>query len=316
MTMKQMLCLSLTGLLAASSCAQNPNAPDPEWKATVKVLDEDGQPLAGAAVTIGYYVPPPPGESIGTGSKRGTTDTNGMFTASARCRSIDLSFGAGKVGYYRSHMDYELGPPFRYDVVKWSPNITLLLKKVGQPIPMYAKGVNLGMPVFDKSAGFDLMAGDWVAPYGRGVTTDILFTGHFDKRTENESDYKLTVSFPNTGDGIQEFAVPDAEKGSGLRSPHEAPADSYQSKWVQTDNRKPGKPVETNRDENRNYFFRVRTVLDEKGNVKSALYGKIYGDFMKFRYYLNPTPNSRNVEFDPKQNLLKGLKSTEQVDAP
>jgi len=34
------------------------------------------------------------------------------------------------------------------------------------------------------------------------------------------------------------------------------------------------------------------------------------------RYYLNPTPNSRNVEFDPKQNLLKSLDPLEQVDAP
>ena len=48
----------------------------------------------------------------------------------------------------------------------------------------------------------------------------------------------------------------------------------------------------------------VSTVLDANGNVKSALYGKIYGDFMKFTYYLNPTPNSRNMEFDPKNNLL------------
>ena len=62
----------------------------------------------------------------------------------------------------------------------------------------------------------------------------------------------------------------------------------------------------------------MRTVLDENGNVKSALYGKIYGDPMQmnFRYYLNPTPNDRNIEFDPKQNLLGGLKPVEQVDAP
>jgi hypothetical protein len=45
------------------------------------------------------------------------------------------------------------------------------------------------------------------------------------------------------------------------------------------------------------------------------LYWKIYGDFMQFRYYLNPTPNDRTVEFDPKQNLLGGLKSFERVNA-
>jgi hypothetical protein len=37
---------------------------------------------------------------------------------------------------------------------------------------------------------------------------------------------------------------------------------------------------------------------------------------MQFRYYLNPTPNDRNMECDPKQNLLKGLKSSEQVREP
>jgi hypothetical protein len=124
------------------------------------------------------------------------------------------------------------------------------------------------------------------------------------------------VSFPKVGDGIQKFTVPDSEGVSGLRSAHEAPADGYQPQWVQTDNRKPGKPVETNRDPNRNYYFRVRTVLDSNGSVKSALYGKIYGDFMEFNYYLNPTPNDRNVEFDPKQNLLGGLESFEGVRLP
>ncbi len=56
--------------------------------------------------------------------------------------------------------------------------------------------------------------------------------------------------------------------------------------------------------------------MDERGNIVSAHYGKIYGDFMQFSYYLNPTPNDRNVEFDPKQNLLKNLKSDEGVSAP
>ena len=67
---------------------------------------------------------------------------------------------------------------------------------------------------------------------------------------------------------------------------------------------------------NHNYYFRVRTVLDGNGNVKSALYGKIYGDFMQFNYYLNPTPNDRNVEFDPKKNLMENLGPLESVSEP
>jgi hypothetical protein len=57
-------------------------------------------------------------------------------------------------------------------------------------------------------------------------------------------------------------------------------------------------------------------VVDATGKIISANYGKIYGDFMNFSYYLNPTPNDRNVEFDPKRNLFTKLKTEEQVMAP
>ena len=223
-------------------------------------------------------------------------------------------------GYYPTHIGHELYQPGQFDdktvTANRNPSFALVLKKIGKPVAMYARRLNTHVPALDKPVGFDLMAGDWVAPNGKGVNSDILFTGHFDKRAGGQSDFTLTVSFPNVGDGIQEFAVPDSAGVSGLRSTHEAPADGYQPQWVQTDSRKPGEPVETNRDPNRNYFFRVRTVLDSNGNVKSALYGKIYGDFMEFSYYLNPTPNARNVEFDPKQNLLGGLPFDAQVKAP
>jgi hypothetical protein len=162
------------------------------------------------------------------------------------------------------------------------------------------------------------MVGDWIAPYGRGVRADLLFTAHFETNN-NESDFTLTVSFSNQGDGIQEFISPIYyldSRGSALRSSEEAPVSNYQPEWIQTDNRRAGQPIKTNRDMNRNYYFRVRAKVDDRGNIVSAHYGKIYGDFMQFSYYLNPTPNDRNVEFDPKHNLMKNLKPLEGVDAP
>lgn len=63
-------------------------------------------------------------------------------------------------------------------------------------------------------------------------------------------------------------------------------------------------------------IIRVRTKVNDRGDIVSAHYGKIYGDFMQFKYYLNPTINDRNVEFDPKQNLIEGLKFDEAVKAP
>ncbi len=313
--MKTLAYCSIAVLAVGCANAQT-NLPSNEWKATLKIVDETGQPVAGAETWVSYYVSPPPDERVASAKISGLSDTNGMFTASHRDQSYYLGFHARKAGHYSTMIRYELGFPFQYDSVKWNPTATLLLKTIRHPIPMYAKQVNLGMPVFEKPAGFDLIVGDWIAPYGKGKHADIIFTAEINKRAGDDSDYKLMVSFPKSGDGIQDFLVTENDRRSGLMSPHEAPLDGYQPEWIQTSIRRSGLPVKSNRDSNRNYFFRVQTVLDEKGQVKSALYGKIYGDFMQFRYYLNPTPNDRNIEFDPKQNLLKGLKSTERVEAP
>jgi len=302
--MKTLISLTLT-LLAVNCMFAQANVQH-MWKVTLKVVDKNNNPIAGAKASVSYY------ENAAPTSIDGLTDTNGIFVAAhsvgKSLAGYQLGFAAEKDGYYSTLAQRFLPPT--YDPVKWNPTIILTLKKVGKPIPMYAKSVNLGMPVFEKPVGYDLMAGDWVAPYGKGVHTDIIFMGHFDKKTNGESDYTLTVSFPNVGDGIQEFSAPvllqDAVAGqSDLRSSQNAPADGYQPTFVQT-----------NRDPNRNFYFRVHTVLDENGNVKSTLYGKIYGDFMQFSYYLNPTPNDRNIEYDPGHDLLGGVPSFEQVRVP
>jgi hypothetical protein len=298
-------------LLAATCVFAETNADEHEWKATLKVVDENGVPVAGANAGVGFYTNSTPT------SMDGTTDTNGIFTAthSALTDLNQLGFEVDKTGYYTTRMGCLLEPP--YDPAKWNPTETLVLKKVGKPIAMYARRVEQGPPVFNEPVGYDLMVGDWVAPNGKGISTDIIFTGKLDKKDRNDFDYKLTISFPKADDGIQEFAVPDAEKGSGLRSPHEAPVNGYQTNVVKTMSHHPGQGAKDDmNDPNRNYFFRVRTAKDHEGNIVSAHYGKIYGDFMQFTYYLNPTPNDRNIEFDPKQNLLGGLQSFEQVSAP
>jgi hypothetical protein len=249
----------------------------------------------------------------------GITDTNGLFIASQAVESsgggYSFGFSAEKDGYYTTRSGLELDA--KYDPVKWNPTVTLILKKIGKPVAMYAKRVEKGPPVFNEPVGYDLMVGDWVGPYGKGITADVIFFGKLDQKSRNDFDYKLTVSFPKPDDGIQEFGVSDGEKGSGLRSPHEAPTNGYAIEVFKTMSHHPGLGAKDDmNDPNRNYFFRVRTAKDNEGNIVSAHYGKIYGDFMQFSYYLNPTPNDRNIEFDPKQNLLGGLQSFEQVTTP
>ncbi len=321
--MKKFICLIYVVLTVVCAFGQARPGAYP-WSITLKILDDDGKPVGCARIWVAYGNPKE-GQSIDPFQPNdwaiaGLTDTNGLFIAKHIDHSWSLGIQIQKAGYYSVFKSYELYKPGQFDdqtvAANRNPKLTLNLKKIGQPIPMYAKQLNTHVPDLDKPVGFDLMAGDWVGPYGKGINSDINFTGHFDKHDDGESDFTLTVSFPSIGDGIQEFTIPEAEKTSALHSPHEAPKDGYKPQWVQFDNRKPNTKIKTNRDLNRNYFFRVRTLLDDKGNVVSANYGKIYGDFMTFSYYLNPASNDRNIEFNPAQNLVRNLKFDEEVKAP
>lgn len=288
-----------------------------EWHATLRVVDDTGAPVADALAWASYDVPPQSGQTKDWEQIRGQTDTNGVFCASHTDRTVQLGFHAEKAGYYPIWTQHYLGFEVTNTTANWNSVQMLVLKRIRNPIAMFAKRVEGGPPAFNEPVGYDLMIGDWVAPRGKGREADIIFVGQLDKKSTDDFDYSLTVKFPKSGDGIQTFVASELEKSSPLRSPYEAPADGYQDQVVRTMTRHPGQRTkEDMNDPSRNYFFRVRTVLDENGNVKSALYGKIYGDFMQFRYYLNPTPNDRNIEFDPKHNLLKGLKSLEEVREP
>src|SRR6185369_10988685 len=102
----------------------------PEWKMTVKVIDEAGKPLSGINTTVRYHVAPPAGEDIALAKKSGQTDTNGIFVASKRSRSFELLYSASKNGYYSSGGSYDLGPDYQYEPKKWSPTVTMVLKKI------------------------------------------------------------------------------------------------------------------------------------------------------------------------------------------
>ena len=164
----------------------------PAWHATIKVIDEENEPVASATVTIWYYVKPPPGQNEAREKVEGLTDTNGLFAAShENTGSIDLGFQAIKTGYYPTTKGHEFVEFKDGDPSKWNPSETLCLKKVAKPIAMYAKRLNSEPPafkktghapiVFNKTIGYDFTAGDWVAPYGKGISTDISFTEEFNK---------------------------------------------------------------------------------------------------------------------------------------
>lgn len=309
-------------LLALSGCLLAGR--DPLFRLTLHVVDDEGTPVAKAEARIGAERRPKGEESGGKGVfTEGMTDAQGYFSGEVEAwNARQAGYQVQKEGYYGVWLAYRAKDPIQGKWQPWNPTIEVLLKRIKNPVPMYAKRVEIKIPELNKPIGYDLAQGDLVAPYGKGQISDLLFEADRKVVSDREYDGTLTLRFSNEGDGLvaHELAQPDPP---GLRMPYTAPADGYVSEktWQEsrhTTGRGTARIISTASDR-MNYFIRVRTIRNEEGRIVSALYGKIHGDFrwfigtrapksgLAFTYYLNPD-GTRNIEYDPKRNLLKSSK--------
>lgn len=325
-------------LAAGSLMAQQPQQTKelPKAQMTFRVTTDDGEPVQNVEVTTSTFLRWQPGEGFGKDiyqDFKGKTDEKGIATLSFDSERGDCRYSIFDVpGYYPTrNLEYQFKEAKGGKWQSWNPTVDVVLKPIINPIAMYARKMGdvtspLELPQKGQSIGFDLMAGDWVAPHGKGSVADLVFTLKETipyVRVEDSFDVTLTISFSNKGDGIQSLLAP-INMGSDLRLPRFAPKDGYEQILVKEIGRSTAnKPINSGICEDQNYFFRVRTVLDEKGRIKSALYGKIDGDIqfwgnrkVRFNYCLNPNPNDRNMEFDPKRNLFGTLPFNQRVLTP
>jgi hypothetical protein len=226
---------------------------------------------------------------------------------------------------------------------------TFVLRAKRNPIPLYAREMGRWtkaeqyLPAENEWLGYDFEAGDWVAPHGKGRTTDIRFRYRheflrfrFNTPQELTDEIRISkeIAIQNKVEwteerfrlmyghwtGELEIAFPGEKEGvievtdqflpySKMKMPHEAPADGYgpAPKYALT-NFSP-----TRLRDNVGFFLRTRVKLDDQGKIVSANYAKVIGDFqfgatgtLAFIYYFNPTPNDRNLELDPNRNLFPG----------
>ena len=214
----------------------------------------------------------------------------------------------------------------------WQPDnlvATIRLQRVERPIPLFVKACKLDVKreIADVNGGrfaLDLMAGDWLPPFGEGKVADIEFARlpHEDLGSGmNDSDVRgtsfrdsMAVRFPGEGNGLVE-SNPAPNLRLRIRT---APEDGYRPDYLCWTGRNKKLEYVGSYDENRCFCFRIRTRRDDRGRIVGAYYGKIYGDITfvyQFRpefvpvasvcmsYYLNPTPLDRNLEWDRKTNL-------------
>jgi hypothetical protein len=317
MIIRLLICVLSIFVVTLVGCSRN----YPEAEVTIKIVDEDGGPIN--AVNVGITLELPKGNGqISYISKEGTTGADGIFRASGNTMS-NIAYGAEKQGYYKSSGEYHFVTSANGRWQPWNPEFTLVLRKIGNPAPMYACQLRtLTLPEMNKRIGFDLIEYDWVSPYGNGKHADFIFRIDGKYKNEYEYDNTLTLTFANKLDGIQ-LITEDRKFGSQFKLPRTAPETGYQNKLIRSESRVPGQPYKSDSKEDNNYIFRIRSE-EKNGKLIRAMYGKIQGDInfgvdkmthkasITFTPYLNPD-YSRNLEFDPNKNLFNNLQSFEHV---
>jgi len=310
----------LAALLAVAATTNVVNRFEtPMVKITVKVVGEDQQVIKDANVLFGF----------GNSSVSGVTDIKGLFTGEGRCHG-DYGLSITKDGFYLSGAS----TPQLTNIVDgkwlpWNPVALSILRPIGKRVALYAKTVKLRIPILDKPCGFDLEASDWVAPYGKGMKSDFIFTLHQVDRGMQDYDVLGELTFKNPSDGLQDAPLPEVGKNSVFKWERQAPENGYQPKFQLQNSWHKEKGITRSFKYAdgvwEGYFFRVRTV-EQDGEIVSARYGKIRGGIevfpndpnpkIDFTYYFNPTPNDRNLEWDMKKNLFSGLKNLEAPRDP
>ena len=291
---------------------------------SMRIIDEKGQPVEKAKVNI-YLAFPKAQEKV---SRDIQTNFRGLVSDLVRTEAGFHVF-IKKEGYYDSELLDQPGDKNYFREI-------VLPKKIN-PTALYAKfypgwkDEGLKFPRFDEWFNYDLKIGDWLPPEGKGETADIRmkfnreFKGEWFIGEQKYQEYRQLPEYIQKSEeemreiwGVwnMRIEIQAADKKGGiskmipflsysqLKMPHEAPEFGYQKSCILT---------ETDNNQEKGLFIRSRVVTDNNGRIVSAHYSKITGvpftiihaGAWGFIHYFNPTPNDRNLEFDPKKNLYQ-----------
>ena len=171
-------------------------------KATFHVVDTDGNSVAGADISAGFY---------GGSGGGGQTDADGLFVVEGKTlNGASLLYTIKKQGFYQTRATYQLGKRGYRCIengrwIPWNPTLRATLKAIRKPIPMYMKRAKIILPAKDMDFEYDFLAGDLVEPYGKGKTADIALRFRFDRpRSPDFADFRqeLEVKAVREGDGF------------------------------------------------------------------------------------------------------------------
>jgi len=274
--MKTNTLLLLTVISVSSTLAMGKA---PKAKMTARVVDaENGESISSAVVRTRFLVKEHWGKADEYEERKRETDMDGTCVL----EGVDHSFGHGGratlEGFYTSHfkIPYTGKSQMLNRWEPWNPTVEVKMRSKKSPVSMIQRRVeSLKIPAWAELLGFDLEKGDWVVPHGKGKHPD--FFVNMQRRFEHSSDYDAVaeISFPNEGDGIQLYAVPEEFNFSSYKFPYLAPTNSYQAELILERHatlRETKCSLDPKTDK---YIFRVRTKTDDTGNVISACDGRM-----------------------------------------
>lgn len=273
-------------------------------KECLRIINQDGMPVEGADIFGGLQT--------GGGRNdftlfRGMTDTNGEYVIQGKCTNR-IRCDITKVGYYDSEfLSTSYGFTHTVSNGMWQPygrKTELVLKKIINPSVSGTRYINRNIPAYGQWMGYDLKEADWVPPLGNGKLPDVMI--RFMSREVGALDfgYKMELSFAH----FPFAGVIRKKKDITSRFPCVYAAktnDMYKSGIVfEVDRTGSQKRIwdELNNDEY--LIFRTRTTINERGELVSAHYGRIDGEWrfdqlheMWIRgVYFNDVPNNTNLE--------------------
>lgn len=277
----------------------------------LKVTDGEGMPVAHANVHVLMGM----NHRVKSYDIDGVTDTNGVFLICGKTTGNEIEISVSKIGHYLSQRKLSfISMGHEYKVVdgKWQPwgmRVPLVLRKIRKQAKLlFFTSPSREIPFTNTWIGVDLKCNDLVKPYGHGTVSDVVVKLDWDGRSLGDSNYcAVELAFPNPHDGGYFSSVVDESRFKYV----------YCAETNRIDVRKLRIPWERDKDyrnlsnpqtkEASELVVRVRTQVDEKGNVLSAYYGSIVCIYVsprwcgnptiRFVHVLNPTSNDTNLEY-------------------
>lgn len=277
-----------------------------DFNVILKIVDDEGSPVEGAKVSGWMFID----NNKDHGSHYSYLSySNGLVDLKGKCGEY-VRVVVKKNGYYTTMFEIKYPMPSADKCIvdgKWQPygeTKEVILKKIKNPVRIGEFGrCSVPIPVYDQWVGFDLELREWVPPYGKGNYSDVMLK--FGRELiHRQTDFKMTMDVSFENNKYAGCYLMNVDSFSEKKTVYKA---DENANFIPTmsfiQERHPGaKRIDNRIDKDSYLVFRTRTKVDEKGNLISAHYGIIRGEWAFFNsmlsagYLFNPISNNTNLE--------------------